>query len=98
MYKVFKDGLSWCATREDFVDLQNSPAGFGDTPIAAMDALLREQGMTIEEARNTIKEHFRRDPDWKRTYVDNIACCLEPYVSDHTVRNVLATHILDTIF
>lgn len=30
--RVFKDGNSWCAVMPDFVDLQESLAGFGDTP------------------------------------------------------------------
>jgi hypothetical protein len=33
--RVFKDGSAWCAVFPDFVDLQESPAGFGDTPEAA---------------------------------------------------------------
>lgn len=42
--KLFKDGASWCATRSDFTDLQNSPAGFGNTALEAMGALARELG------------------------------------------------------
>ena len=30
------DGNSWCATRGDFVNLQESPAGFGDTALEAL--------------------------------------------------------------
>jgi hypothetical protein len=33
--RVFKDGTAWCATHPDFVNLQESPAGFGDTAYAA---------------------------------------------------------------
>lgn len=40
--RVFKDGDSWCATRADFVNLQESPVGFGDSPKAAVEALLAE--------------------------------------------------------
>jgi len=39
-----KDGAAWCATRSDFIDLQASPAGFGDTALEAMAALAKELG------------------------------------------------------
>ena len=34
-FHIFKDGNSWCAVGPNFVDLQESVAGFGGTPIAA---------------------------------------------------------------
>jgi hypothetical protein len=37
------DGNAWCATRHDFVNLQESPAGFGDTPMIALGELLLEE-------------------------------------------------------
>lgn len=42
--KLSMDGNQWCATREDFVDLQESPAGFGDTCLEALAALCKELG------------------------------------------------------
>ncbi|MFI3184620.1 MAG: hypothetical protein QX198_01415 [Methylococcaceae bacterium] len=36
------DGDMWCATSKDFVDLQQSPAGFGVTPLEAMSVLCNE--------------------------------------------------------
>jgi hypothetical protein len=39
---VFLDGDAWCATEDKFVNLQESPAGFGSTPRAAYEALLLE--------------------------------------------------------
>lgn len=36
---VFKDGSSFVAVHGNFVDLQESPAGFGNTPSGAIDAL-----------------------------------------------------------
>lgn len=38
------DGNAWCANRKDFVNLQESPAGFGDTKLEAMAALCKELG------------------------------------------------------
>lgn len=38
------DGNQWCATREDFIDLVQSPAGFGHTALGAMSALCKELG------------------------------------------------------
>ncbi len=39
---TFKDGNSWCATYEDFINPQESPEGFGNTPEDATEALLKE--------------------------------------------------------
>jgi hypothetical protein len=38
------DGNSWCAHRTDFTNLQESPAGFGDTKLEAMAELCKELG------------------------------------------------------
>jgi len=40
--RIFRDGDQWCAVYPDFVNLQESLAGFGDTPAAARKALLRD--------------------------------------------------------
>ena len=37
---MFRDGNAWCATLDGFVNLQESVAGFGDTPHAAAANLL----------------------------------------------------------
>jgi hypothetical protein len=39
-YQVFKDGSSWCAVGADFINLQESDAGFGSTPVEALEDLL----------------------------------------------------------
>lgn len=36
------DGNKWCATNPDFINLQVSPAGFGDTPEEAIADLAKE--------------------------------------------------------
>lgn len=36
------DGNKWCATNPDFINLQESPAGFGDTPEEAIADLAKE--------------------------------------------------------
>ena len=36
---VFKDGNAWCATEDNFINLQESAAGFGDSPRAAFENL-----------------------------------------------------------
>jgi hypothetical protein len=46
-YHLLRDGDAWCAVGQDFVDLQQSPAGFGDTPdeaVGALRAALRKAG------------------------------------------------------
>ena len=37
--ELFMDGNQWCATGGDFVNLQESPVGFGDTALEALAAL-----------------------------------------------------------
>jgi len=42
--RLYMDGDAWCATRTDFENLQESPAGFGDTARAALASLAKELG------------------------------------------------------
>lgn len=42
--KIVQDGNQWCATRQDFINLQVSPAGFGETALDAMVDLCRVLG------------------------------------------------------
>lgn len=43
--RTFIDGNMWCAVRLDFIDLQQSPAGFGETvELAIADLATREGG------------------------------------------------------
>ncbi len=39
--RVFLDGDAWCAVLHDFINLQESDAGFGETPEAARASLER---------------------------------------------------------
>jgi hypothetical protein len=38
---VYLDGKAWCATRDGFINLMESHAGFGDTPQEAVNRLLK---------------------------------------------------------
>ena len=40
---IEKDGNQWCAHREDFINLQESIAGFGNTETQALAELLEEE-------------------------------------------------------
>ncbi len=42
-FKTFMDGNSWCATRHDFINLQESTAGFGPSSSEAIDDLLKNE-------------------------------------------------------
>lgn len=42
---IQRDGNAWCATAPGFENLQESPAGFGETKLEAMGSLARELGM-----------------------------------------------------
>ena len=39
--RVYMDGNAWCATRSDFENLQESPAGFGASVVEALTELAR---------------------------------------------------------
>lgn len=43
--RVFRDGNAWCAVHPDFINLQESPAGFGETPKMAREQLLGSKGV-----------------------------------------------------
>jgi len=43
---IFKDGNAWCCVFGDFQNLQESPAGFGDTSDEAMKNLQVEMERT----------------------------------------------------
>lgn len=43
-YRVFMDGAAWCATGAGFENLQESDAGFGASPLAALGELIVLQG------------------------------------------------------
>ena len=42
--RLVREGDQWCATRRDFVNLQESDAGFGDTALQALAALCKTLG------------------------------------------------------
>lgn len=57
------DGNSWCATYPDFINLQESKAGFGDTPSVAVENLLSEDNQRkdlfkVEKAAREYSLHF----------------------------------------
>lgn len=58
--------------------------------------------MTIKGARKVIAEAFKKDPDFRRAYVDNIACILSDNVKslscDISKRNRIASEIIKCIF
>ncbi len=68
--------------------------------------------MKIEKARRVIRKAFKADPDFKRTYVDNVAMRIfDAFVDpdaisglrnidlhDKTTRDTLAEEIIDLIF
>jgi len=53
MIKTFLDGNAYCATFEDFVNLMESPAGFGNTPEDAIEALLKD---TMKRAQSILED------------------------------------------
>ena len=42
--RLYMDGNAWCATKGDFENLQESPAGFGDSALEALTRLAVELG------------------------------------------------------
>jgi hypothetical protein len=56
---LFLDGNQWCCCRGNFVNLQESLAGFGATRVAAMAELEREETKLRETADVTVKPRFQ---------------------------------------
>jgi hypothetical protein len=50
-YRTFMDGNAWCAVKPDFINLQESDAGFGDTPEQAIAALVVAEPTTTKLIR-----------------------------------------------
>ena len=51
--KICLDGNAWFATYDDFIDLHESPAGFGNTPSEALKGLIKTDdrfGVLLEQA------------------------------------------------
>jgi hypothetical protein len=46
--RLFRDGNQWCATFSDFINLQESQCGFGDTALDAF-AELAKAGLTAKK-------------------------------------------------
>jgi len=42
-FVTYMDGNAWCATRPDFINLQESLAGFGDTEQEAIANLVEQE-------------------------------------------------------
>lgn len=62
-FALSMDGDQWCATRADFMNLQESPAGFGDTAFDAIVGLCK----SLDCNRGKL--------GWGRTFAD--ACKVE---------------------
>lgn len=43
--EIEQDGNAWCAHKTDFINLQESPAGFGDNKLSAMAELAKALGL-----------------------------------------------------
>ena len=52
---VFADGDQWCCTFSDFINLQESPAGFGSTLDGAFEDLIQQLARQPEEALKVLK-------------------------------------------
>lgn len=48
----FRDGNKWCCVFGDFINLQESPAGFGDTFDEALDGLKKDAVSGVESVPN----------------------------------------------
>ena len=58
--------------------------------------------VTISQALDTIRKAFTEDPDYRRSWVDNIACCIMDtsavFKSDKPGRDALAERIVNLMF
>lgn len=53
-YIVFLDGNQWCATMQDFVNLQESLAGFGNNPSEAIAKLMDQEMVRLGLATDAL--------------------------------------------
>lgn len=56
---------------------------------------------SIAAARKVMREAFKKDPDWKRTYIDNISMRIfynQMGIDDKELRDKLSEQILDLVF
>ena len=51
---IEKDGNAWCAHREDFVNLQESDAGFGNTPGEALELLIQNEWESFQKKHDEV--------------------------------------------
>lgn len=59
-FRIFRDGTAWCAVGPGFTNLQESPAGFGDTPAAALSALCAQgPAATPDASPRTLVDLYR---------------------------------------
>lgn len=54
-YRIYLDGDSWCAVTSDFVNIQESNAGFGETPMIALGELLAQE--QTDHVHELCREH-----------------------------------------
>lgn len=63
-YKIQLDGNMWCAIDEDtFVNLEKSDAGFAETAIGALAALLNRQQVTLLNFCKVLAQESRMEQD-----------------------------------
>ncbi len=56
--------------------------------------------MSIQQARQEIADAFKDDPDFRRSYVDNVAMLLHDHygITDYETRNKAGDDIIRLIF
>ena len=72
-FVLSKDGNQWCATRQDFVNLQESLAGFGDEPHDAMIDLLQQELRAVQAGQKEMVEEWRTLHDLHMKDYDAVA-------------------------
>lgn len=85
---LFLDENKWCATAGNFVNLQESEAGFGDTKIEAFASLCKALGYKpskmwgatfkdlLDQNRDVSQAEYRVTPDGRFLYRWGIRACL----------------------
>ena len=58
--RYFRDGNQWACVPDDFLNAQESPVGFGDTPQDAAEDLYREQAKAeqLQNLQVVLEEHL----------------------------------------
>lgn len=95
------DSLSKLINKYAKILTSYSNLGRSDAVAELRTMFVEASNFSIAAARRIMREAFKKDPDWKRTYIDNISMRVfydQMGVEDKELRDKLSEQILDLVF